>query len=167
MNKLIKSAWWIIYYRDKNDDIRFLLIKRHALSGKVERVAPKGKIQWGETDERAALREVSEETGIPLNFLSVVQKIWSATIQWLEDKNGKFDKEVTYFLMKYDGDPNLVDIQLVEWYLWTHKRANIQDVLNLIYYGDIREIFRKGYTILKDKQKTNDVKKDFLKKLEF
>lgn len=157
----------MIYYRDQNDDIRFLLIKRHALSGKVERVAPKGKIQWWETDERAALREVSEETGIPLNFLSVVQKIWSATIEWLEDKNWKFDKEVTYFLMKYDGDPDLVDIKLVEWYLWNHKWANIQDVLNLIYYGDIREIFRKGYNILKDKQKTNDVKKDFLKKLEF
>lgn len=167
MNKLVKSAWWVIYYRDPNDDIKFLLIKRHALSGKVERVAPKGKIQQNETDERAALREVSEETGIPLNFLSIVQKIWTATIEWLEDKNWKFDKEVTYFLMKYSGDPSLVDIQLVEWYLWTHKRASIQDVLNLIYYVDIREIFRKWYILLRDKQKTNDVKKDFLKKLEF
>ncbi len=166
MNKLVKSAWWVIYYRDQNDDIRFLLIKRHALSGKVERVAPKGKIQIDETDERAALREVSEETGIPINLLSVVQKIWTATISWLEDKNGKFDKEVTYFLMKYDGDLDLVDIQNVEWYLWTHKWASIKDVLNLIYYWDIREIFRKWYTILRDKQKTNDVKKDFLKKLE-
>ncbi len=166
MNKLVKGAWWVIYYRDQNDDIRFLLIKRHALSGKVERVAPKGKIQWWETDERAALREVSEETGIPLNLLSVVQKIWTATIQWLEDRNGKFDKEVTYFLMKYEWDPSLVDIQKIEWYLWTHKRANIADVLNLIYYSDIREIFRKWYIILRDKQKTNDVKKDFLKKLE-
>jgi hypothetical protein len=70
-------------------------------------------------------------------------------------------------LMKYDGDPSLVDIQLVEWYLWTHKWANIQDVLNLIYYGDIRELFRKAYNILMEKRKTNDVKKDFLKKLEF
>jgi len=45
MNKLVKSAGGIIYYYDKNNDIRFLLIKRHALSGKIERVAPKGKIQ--------------------------------------------------------------------------------------------------------------------------
>ena len=68
MNKLVKSAGGIIYYYDENNDIRFLLIKRHALSGKIERVAPKGKIQIWETDEKAALREVSEETGIPLNF---------------------------------------------------------------------------------------------------
>jgi len=45
MNKLVKSAGGIIYYYDENNDIRFLLIKRHALSGKIERVAPKGKIQ--------------------------------------------------------------------------------------------------------------------------
>jgi hypothetical protein len=69
--------------------------------------------------------------------------------------------------MKYDWDPNVVDIQLVEWYLWTHKWATITDVLNLIYYGDIRELFRKWYNILMEKRKTNDVKKDFLKKLEF
>jgi hypothetical protein len=41
MNKLVKSAGGIIYYRDDNDDVRFLLIKRHALSGKIEWVAPK------------------------------------------------------------------------------------------------------------------------------
>jgi len=167
MNKLVKSAGWVIYCRDKNYDIRFLLIKRHALSGKVERVAPKGKIQWGETDEKAALREVSEETGIPLNLLSVVQKIWTATIVWLEDRNGKFDKEVTYFLMKYEWDPEMVDIQLVEWYLWTYKWADIYNVLNLVYYTDIRDVFRKWYNLLKEKQQKNDVKKDFLKKLEF
>ena len=167
MVKLVKSAGGIIYYRDENDDIRFLLIKRHALSGKIEWVAPKWKIQDQETDEKAALREVSEETGIPLNLLSVVQRVGSATIQGLEDKNWKFDKEVIYFLMKYEWDPSLVDIQLVEWYLWTYKWANIADVLNLIYYGDIRELFRKAYNVLMEKKKTNDVKQDFNLKLEF
>jgi 8-oxo-dGTP pyrophosphatase MutT (NUDIX family) len=38
------------------------LIKRHALSGKIEWVSPKGKIQPGESIETTALREVSEET---------------------------------------------------------------------------------------------------------
>lgn len=167
MAKLVKSAWWIIYYHDPNDDIRFLLIKRHALSGKIERVAPKWKVQSQETDEKAALREVSEETWIPLNLLNLIWRVGSATIQWLEDKNWKFDKEVIYFLMQYNWDPDLVDIQPVEWYLWNYKWATISEVLNLIYYGDIRELFRKGYNILKEKKQKNDVKKDFLKKLEF
>ncbi len=166
MIKLIKSAGGIVYYHDKNGDVKFLLIKRHALSGKIERVAPKGKIQPGESEEKAALREVSEETGIPLNLLTVRHKVWSATIRGLEDRDGKFEKEVTYFLMKYGGEPDLVDIQLVEWYLWTYKRATIADVLNLVYYVDIRELFRKWFTMLRDQKQKNDVKKDFMKKLE-
>ena len=66
MTKLVKSAWWIIYYYDETWEPRFLVIKRHAVSGKVERVAPKWKLQDGENYERAALREVSEETWIPI-----------------------------------------------------------------------------------------------------
>jgi 8-oxo-dGTP pyrophosphatase MutT (NUDIX family) len=31
------------------------------MSGKIERVAPKGKIQKNETPQQAAIREVSEE----------------------------------------------------------------------------------------------------------
>ena len=166
MVRLVKSAWWIVYYRDENDDIRFLLIKRHALSGKIEWVAPKGKIQSGETSEDAALRETSEETGLPMNTLVVRHKVGSATIKWLEDRDWKFEKEVTYFLMKYEGDPAMVDIQLVEGYLWTSKWAKIDNVLNLIYYGDIRELFRKWFTMLQDQERKNDVKKDFMKKLE-
>ena len=166
MVKLVKSAWWIIYYKDSSGELRFLLIKRHALSGKIERVAPKWKIQYGESAEDAALREVSEEAGIPLNFLIVRHKVWSAIIRWLEDRNGKFEKEVTYFLMRYTWDPALVDIQPVEWYLGTYKWALLTDVLNLIYYKDIRELFRKGYNMLQDQAVKNDVKQDFMKKLE-
>jgi len=162
MTNLVKSAWWIIYYYDENWEPRFLIIKRHAISWKVERVAPKWKLQDGENYEKAALREVSEETGIPINLLSVVQNVWTAKISWLEDKNWKFDKEVTYFLMKYDWDPSLVDIKPVEWYLWVYKWATISELLNLIYYTDIRELFRKWYNTLKEKKKKNDVKKDFM-----
>jgi len=52
-----------------------LLIKRHALSGKIERVAPKGKIQGSEETTKAALREVSEETGIPINQMKIKQQL--------------------------------------------------------------------------------------------
>ena len=165
MTKLVKSAWWVVYYYDVDWNIRFLLIKRHALSGKVERVAPKWKLQDGENHEKAALREVSEETGIPINLLHLVQNLWSAQIVWLEDKWGKFDKEVTYFLMKFDGTPDMVDIKPVEWYLGTYKWATISEVLNLVYYADIRELFRKWYNLLLEKKKINDVKRSFLNSL--
>jgi 8-oxo-dGTP pyrophosphatase MutT (NUDIX family) len=41
----------------------------------VERVAPKGKIQGNEDMQNTALREVSEETGIPINQMRIKQKI--------------------------------------------------------------------------------------------
>lgn len=64
-----------MYYIASDGEPRYLLIKRHALSGKIERVAPKGKIQGNENIEKAALREVSEETGIPINQMKLKQKI--------------------------------------------------------------------------------------------
>jgi 8-oxo-dGTP pyrophosphatase MutT (NUDIX family) len=51
------------------------LIKRLAVSKRIERVAPKGKVQQGETMEKAAIREVSEETGIPINQLKLKQQL--------------------------------------------------------------------------------------------
>jgi len=162
MTKLVKIAWWIIYYYEEDWEPRFLLIKRHALSWKVERVAPKWKLQDWENYEKAALREVAEETWIPINLLSVVQNLGTMKLAWLEDKTWKFDKEVTYFLMKFEWKPDVVDIKPVEWYLWIYKWATISEVLNLIYYADIRELFRKWFNSLQEKRKKNDIKQDFM-----
>ena len=73
MAEIIQSAGGIVYYLDDTQEPHYLLIKRHALSGKIERVAPKGKIQANEPIEKTALREVSEETAIPINQLKLKQ----------------------------------------------------------------------------------------------
>lgn len=57
-----QSAGGVIYYIAPDGEPRYLLIKRQAMSKKIEWVCPKGKVQEGETYEEAALREVSEET---------------------------------------------------------------------------------------------------------
>ncbi|MDR0860706.1 MAG: NUDIX domain-containing protein [Candidatus Peribacteria bacterium] len=62
MPEIVQSAGGIIYYIASDGEPRYLLIKRHALSGKIERVAPKGKIQRGETEKESAIREIGEET---------------------------------------------------------------------------------------------------------
>jgi 8-oxo-dGTP pyrophosphatase MutT (NUDIX family) len=69
MGDIIQSAGGIVYYLASDGSPRYLLIKRHALSGKIEWVSPKGKLQGKESLEQAALREVSEETGLPINQL--------------------------------------------------------------------------------------------------
>jgi hypothetical protein len=67
--------------------------------------------------------------------------------------------------MKYEGDPK--DIKLIDWegYIWIYKRANIQEVLRLLYYEDIREIIRKSYLNIREEKKHRSVQQDFLKKL--
>ncbi len=144
---------------------RYLLIKRHALSGKIERVAPKGKIQGRETEKEAALREMREEVGIPKEQLIIKQLLGTTSLRSSETKRGHLDKDVTYFLMKYTGDPENINLIEGEGYIGRYKRTTIQEVLNLIYYEDLRELIRKGYFFIKEDQKNQNVKNDFLKKL--
>ena len=147
MVEIVQSAGGIIYYHEKDWSPRYLLIKRLALSWKIERVAPKGKIQAGETAEQAALREVGEECGISPSDLKLEQKIWKTSLRSSETKRGHLDKDVTYFLMNYSGDPSALKITDGEWYVGIYKWASIQEVLGLLYYGDIRELIRKAHLL--------------------
>lgn len=164
MSEVIQSAWGIVYFLDKDQEPHYLLIKRHALSGKIEWVAPKWKIQSDESIEKAALREVSEETWIPINELKLKQCLWTTQIRNI-DNRWPLDKDVTYFLMEFIGNPDVVSIDQIEWYVWVHKWAILQEVLGLIYYQDIRELIRKSYLLIKQNQRNNDVRKAFLEKL--
>lgn len=164
MWEVIQSAWWMIYYLDKSFEPKFLLIKRHALSGKIEWIAPKGKIQAGEKPIESAVREVSEETGIPINKLIPREQLWIVSLRSNPDE-WNLNKDITYFLMKYTGDPSLVKIEEGEWYVWVYKWANLAEVQALVYYKNIRELYRKAFIVIKSKQKDDTVKKNFLDKL--
>ena len=73
--QVIQSAGGIVYRIDTDGDPRFLLLKRYAVSKRIEWVAPKGKIEAGESVENAALREISEEAGIPINKMRLGEQI--------------------------------------------------------------------------------------------
>jgi len=135
------------------------------LSGKIERVAPKGKIQGNEEIQKTALREVSEETGIPINQMRLKQQLGTTQLRNTDNIKGQMNKDVTYFLMEYMGNPNFVKIERAEGYIGIHKRCTLSEVLALIYYQDIREIIRKSYSMIKEGQKNSDIKKDFINKL--
>lgn len=166
MWEIIQSAWWIIYYLAEDGEPRYLLIKRLAISKKIERVAPKGKVQQGESLEVAALREASEETGIPMQQIKIKQLLGTTQLRNNENIKGQMDKDVTYFLMEFAGDPSIVNIQEGEWYIGISKRATLNEVLGLIYYNDIRELIRKSYFVVKQDTKNSSIKKEFLQKLD-
>lgn len=135
------------------------------MSGKIERVAPKGKIQGNENIQKTALREVSEETGIPINQMRIKQQLGMTQLRNTERQKGQMDKDVTYFLMEYTGNPDFVKIEHAEGYIGIHKRCTLNEILALIYYQDIRELIRKSYSLIKDSQKNQNIKNDFMNKL--
>jgi hypothetical protein len=108
---------------------------------------------------------VSEETGIPINQMRIKQQLGTTQLRNIDNQKGQMNKDVTYFLMEYAGNPDSVKIERAEGYIGIHKRCFLNEVLSLIYYQDIRELIRKSYAMIKDGQKNLDIKKDFINKL--
>lgn len=157
-----QSAWWVVYYISSDNEPRYLLIKRQAVSKKIERVCPKGKVQEWETHEDAALREVSEETWLILNQLNIVTKLGVTQIRTNDPSIGNLNKDMTFYLMSYSGDYNKVTLIDWEWYIWVYKRCTLQEVMALIYYPDLRELIRQSYWIIKADVQNDTIKKKFL-----
>lgn len=64
---------------------------------------PKGKIEFYETLEKAALREVIEETGVLENCLELVKPLVYTTYQ-TKKKGRTIEKKTKWFLMKYNSN---------------------------------------------------------------
>ena len=127
------------------------MVKRFALSKKIERIAPKGKIQKWETQEQAAIREVWEEVWLGKEYLTARKKLDTLSLL-LTNTNGQvgIDKDITYFLLEYNGDPDHVSVIDGEWFTGAYKRWDIKSVLNLVTYKDLRELYRVAYKSLAD-----------------
>lgn len=146
MTKQLHSVWWVVYYIAEDGHPRYLIIKRHARSKKIEWVAPKWKVEWNETPEQTCIREIHEEAGISQEHLQVKQKLWEVQIKNINFWQGFHEKEVTYYLVSYTGKHDDVHIQPVEGFVWVYKRATIQEIIGLILYPSMREIFAKAHS---------------------
>lgn len=78
---------------------------------------PKGKIEEGESPEEAALREVSEETGVDNLH---IEKNLPSTFHTYTEKESSFLKQTFWFKMKTSASHSLTpqkeeDIEIVRW----------------------------------------------------
>jgi 8-oxo-dGTP pyrophosphatase MutT (NUDIX family) len=102
---------------------------------------PKGKIEPGERPHEAAVREVSEETG--LSQLHITQELCSTYHIFRDEKDNQLVlKRTFWFEMDYNGDETPVPeeaegITQVEWF----DRAQLGTVKNRSY-GSIREVLK-------------------------
>ena len=105
---------------NKNNEV--LLIHRR---GKWD--LPKGKLDCGETIEDTAVREVSEEVGIPIKKLKVKNYIGPTTHVFIKN-NGWQTKLTEWFLMKtnYKGEIKVDQEEGIDNYKWMeHTQENI------------------------------------------
>lgn len=141
---MIQSVWWVVY-KIKDGQPLFFIIKRKAISGKIERVAPKGKMIENESKELTCVREISEETSMDINKLNIKKSLWEIELKNMVFDNDREGKVISYFLVWYDGDWDDPYIKLEEWFTGNYKRADIHTILNLVPYTDLRNIFRNAY----------------------
>jgi len=123
-------------------DVRAALIARRVRRGRLIWLLPKGHLEQGESNEDAAIREVSEETGIlgdVIGFLGTIDFYFMAGDQ-------RIHKTVHHFLLKAisgvlsDADS---EVTRVAWF-------PLHAVQHRLHYPDERQLVRRASSIMGD-----------------
>jgi 8-oxo-dGTP pyrophosphatase MutT (NUDIX family) len=126
--------------REKGRTVEWLVCKH---SGYHKWVLPKGIIETGESPEDAALREVSEETGVKAK---IIKKIMPGVAYKYTKNKILVDKKVEFFLMEYaSGDikDHCWEMEEVKWIL-----AN--EALELLEFPTEKKVFEQAIKILRE-----------------
>jgi 8-oxo-dGTP pyrophosphatase MutT (NUDIX family) len=103
-----------VVYRRSQEGPQFALIKANGRWS-----FPKGAMEKGETLEVTALREISEETGLPLGDLEVIRALPSIEYAFRWEGRLVF-KTVHNFLVSFSGDaalsPQLSEVEEARWF---------------------------------------------------
>lgn len=120
--KYEKSSWWIVYKKSW-EKIEILLLKWLNSRQEEEYVIPKWHIEEGEIAKEAAVREISEETGLPLKDLEVIKFMTKLSYTFTAGhlaNNPVIEKDVYLFLVKYNGkeEPKVRKEERFTGYKW-------------------------------------------------
>jgi 8-oxo-dGTP pyrophosphatase MutT (NUDIX family) len=103
-----------VVYRASQEGPQFALIKANGRWS-----FPKGAMENGETTEVTALREISEETGLPLGNLRIVTALPSIEYAFRWEGRLVF-KTVHNFLVSFSGgaalSPQLSEVEEARWF---------------------------------------------------
>lgn len=140
--KYEKSSGWIVY-RKIGDRVEILLLKWLNSRKKEELVIPKWKIESWEVAKDTALREISEEAGLPseeLEIIKFVTKLTYTYTAWYLSGTPVVDKDVYLFIVRYNGNktPVVRKEERFVWYQWVdiEKIKDLQirfDLAGIIY----------------------------------
>ncbi len=134
--QLVRAGGGVVHRRTNDGLTQYALVHRAAYD---DWSLPKGKVDPGETDEDAALREVEEETGVPSTLGPELESTR------YRDRNGRL-KQVRYWLMEpVDGEvpefrPNN-EIDDVRW-------CSAADAGKLLSHDHDRKLIRDAEALL-------------------
>lgn len=144
------SAGIIIYKREKDRDgkidIKYLLLYH----GRGYWNFPKGKLEPGERGYDAALREVTEETGIPVRSLRVVRD-FKMTDKYIYQWEGQKIFKIVIFFLAQAAKPEIKLSYEHEGYGWFLHN----DAQKLLKHRNSKEILRKANVYLQGKGSQN------------
>ncbi len=153
---LKKSAGCFVI--SKKDDKYYLLLQRKDWNdGKIGWVPPKGGIEIDESEEDAAKRETSEETG--LKDMTIIKKLHKNNYEFEKDSE-KFKKVVIWFLATTQS-MELGQKELTQHEVATQKQVKwieLNDALNNMIFEDEKEILKQIIIDLNN-GKLTDIKK--------
>jgi len=134
----IVSAGGVIF-RVSGDKVEVAITARD--SGKIWSL-PKGLVEKGESLEDAALREVSEETGLTGKLMRKIDTIdyW---FYW-RPKEVRFHKFVHFFLLEHTGG----DIAKHDWEVDEVRWFPIDDAIEKLTYKSEREVLEKAKKLI-------------------
>ena len=142
--KYEKSSGGVVYRKHKGKT-EILLLKWLNSRKREELVIPKWKIEPWEVAKDTAIREISEEAGIPMNDLEVIKFVtklnYTYTAGYLEN-NPVIDKDVYLFIVRYDGtkEPVPRKEERFTWYRW----VDIEKVKDLTIRFDLSGIIYRN-----------------------
>ena len=116
----VNSAGAIIYYKEKKE-IKFLLLQ---YIGKYWEFA-RGHVEQGESEIETAKREIMEETG--LKYLNFIDGFKTNSVWQYEQKNEKYDKDVTLFLAESKSDKVKISHEHIG-YTWLSPRKALDKI---------------------------------------
>lgn len=132
---IIRSAGGVVIRKTPKGFAAILLYKNSHW------VLPKGRIEKGESEEEAALREVFEETQIPVKKIKLLTRLGK-----LNYFVSKTPKTVSFFLMQ-TSQKNITPIfeegfKKAEWFL-------LEDALNKATFPESKKIIDKAIRFFK------------------
>ncbi len=128
--KRIFSAGGIVVKNIDGD--LFVLVAQHSKHKGWD--FPKGHLELAETSEKAAIREVKEETGV---VGEVVEKVGESKYFYFEDKVRVF-KTVFYFLMKFVSQGGATTPEEVSEIVWLPP----EKVEEKLTFKDTKEVWK-------------------------